>query len=109
MLHEQDSAMILQNPNNPNALYRLDLQTGQVVDEYKIGELDVVNVLPESKFAPTTGEKTFVGHSSNALFRVDPRLAKNQLVNNEYKQYAGKNQFSTAVTSEKGGIAVGRC
>lgn len=28
--------MILQNRNNPNSLYRMDLEYGKVVDEWKI-------------------------------------------------------------------------
>lgn len=53
-----------------------------------------------------TGEQTFLGLSSNALFRVDPRLSGNKLVESELKQYASKNDFSAAATTEKGYIAV---
>lgn len=53
-----------------------------------------------------TGEQTFLGMSHNALYRVDPRLSGNKLVDSEYKQYTSKNKFSTAATTEKGFIAV---
>ena len=53
-----------------------------------------------------TNEQTFVGLSSNALFRIDPRLSGNKLVDSELKQYASKNDFSAAATTEKGYIAV---
>ena len=36
MLHAEDSNMILQNENNPNSLYRMDLEYGKVVDEWKV-------------------------------------------------------------------------
>lgn len=36
MLHQEDANMVLQNADNPNALYRMDLETGKVVDEWKI-------------------------------------------------------------------------
>ena len=36
MLHAEDSNMILQSENNPNSLYRMDLEYGKVVDEWKI-------------------------------------------------------------------------
>ena len=36
MLHSEDQDMILQNKDNPNSLYRMDLEYGKVVDEWKI-------------------------------------------------------------------------
>jgi hypothetical protein len=54
-----------------------------------------------------TGEQTFLGLGSNALFRIDPRLAGNKLVDSQLKQYASKINFSAAATTEKGYIAVG--
>lgn len=53
-----------------------------------------------------TGEQTFLGLSHNALYRVDPRLSGNKMVDSELKQYTSKNQFSAAATTEKGYIAV---
>ena len=53
-----------------------------------------------------SGEQTFLGLSDNALYRVDPRLAGNKLVDDQLKQYATKNAFSAAATTEKGHIAV---
>ena len=53
-----------------------------------------------------TGEQTFLGLSHNALYRVDPRLSGNKLVDGDLKQYTSKNAFSAAATTEKGYIAV---
>lgn len=53
-----------------------------------------------------TDEQTFLGLSNNALYRVDPRLSGNKLVDSELKQYATKNGFTAAATTEKGYIAV---
>ena len=53
-----------------------------------------------------TGEQTFIGLSDNALYRVDPRLSGNKLVDSELKQYASKNAFANAATTEKGYIAL---
>ena len=36
MLHSEDQNMILQNKENPNSLYRMDLEYGKVVDEWKV-------------------------------------------------------------------------
>lgn len=47
MLHGEDSSMILQNANEPNSLYRMDLEYGKVVDEWKIHD-----DIPVTTFAP---------------------------------------------------------
>ncbi|KAF2688047.1 vacuolar import and degradation protein-like protein [Lentithecium fluviatile CBS 122367] len=107
MLHQEDQNMILQNLDNPNALYRMDLETGTVVDEWNVHENIPVKVFaPENKFAQMSGEQTFLGLSGNALFRIDPRLSGHKLVDDQFKQYATKNAFSAAATTEKGHIAV---
>lgn len=53
-----------------------------------------------------TSAQTFVGASSNALYRIDPRVAGNKMVDADLKQYASKNDFSALATTEKGYIAV---
>lgn len=47
MLHASDQNMILQNPNDPNSVYRMDLEVGKVVDEWKVHE-----DIPINNFAP---------------------------------------------------------
>tara|TARA_R110002060_G_scaffold43729_10_gene55094 strand:- start:381 stop:1784 length:1404 start_codon:yes stop_codon:yes gene_type:complete len=107
MLHAEDTNMILQNEADPNSLYRMDLEYGKIVDEWKVHDDIPVNTFaPESKFAQMSGEQTFLGLSRNALYRIDPRLAGNKLVDSELKQYVSKNDFSAAATTEKGYIAV---
>ncbi|KAK4691950.1 hypothetical protein P7C71_g5156, partial [Lecanoromycetidae sp. Uapishka_2] len=107
MLHSEDQSMILQNKDNPNSLYRMDLEYGKVVDEWKIhDDIGVKSFAPDKKYAQMTGEQTFLGLSDNALFRIDPRLSGNKLVDSELKQYTSKNAFSNAATTEQGYIAV---
>lgn len=53
-----------------------------------------------------TGEQTFLGLSNNSLFRIDPRLSGNKLVDSEHQQYATKADFSAAATTDQGYIAV---
>ena len=107
MLHSEDESMVLQDPGNPNALYRMDLEYGKIVDEWKIhDDIPITNFAPESKFAQQTGTQTFIGHNKNALFKIDPRVAGDKLVEEQLKQYASKNEFTTAATTEKGHIAV---
>lgn len=49
MLHAEDSNMILQNPDDPNSLYRMDLEYGKVVDEWKVhDDVGVTSFAPET-------------------------------------------------------------
>ncbi|PLN77362.1 vacuolar import and degradation protein [Aspergillus taichungensis] len=107
MLHAEDTNMILQNSEDPNSLYRMDLEYGKVVDEWKVhDDIPVQTFAPENKFSQMTAAQPFVGASQNALFRIDPRLAGNKLVDADLKQYASKNEFSSVATTEKGYLAV---
>ncbi|KKK25032.1 hypothetical protein P175DRAFT_0504799 [Aspergillus ochraceoroseus IBT 24754] len=107
MLHAEDTNMILQNGDNPNSLYRMDLEYGKIIDEWKIhDDIPVQTFAPESKFSQMTSAQPFVGASHNALFRIDPRVTGNKLVDAELKQYASKNDFSALATTEKGYLAV---
>jgi hypothetical protein len=107
MLHDQDTSMILQNPLTPGSLYKLNLETGKVIEEYKVTEdFAVSNFIPDAKYAQTTQQQTFIGLSSNGVFRIDPRLQGNKLVDSQFKQYATKNDFSVAATTESGRLAV---
>lgn len=107
MLHDQDSAMVLMDPSNRHALYRMDLEYGKVVEEWKVHEdVPVLNFLPSSKYAQMSAEKTFVGTSRNGIFRIDPRLDGAKLVDSQFKQYTSKNDFSAAATDAQGRLAV---
>lgn len=49
MLHAEDSNLILQNNDNPNSLYRMDLEYGKIVDEWKVhDDIPVETFAPES-------------------------------------------------------------
>jgi hypothetical protein len=53
-----------------------------------------------------TDQQTFLGLSKNAMYRVDPRLSGNKLVDTDMKQYKSKTGFTTVATTDKGYIAV---
>ncbi|GKZ22116.1 hypothetical protein AbraIFM66951_008852 [Aspergillus brasiliensis] len=107
MLHAEDTNMILQNGDDPNSLYRMDLEYGKIVDEWKVhDDIPVTTFAPESKFAQMTSAQPFIGASKNALYRIDPRVDGNKLVDTDLKQYASKNEFSSVATTEKGYLAV---
>ncbi|WVR07534.1 hypothetical protein IAU60_004576 [Kwoniella sp. DSM 27419] len=96
MLHNQDGDMLLLDPNNKGSVYRMDLEYGKVVDEWKVSDsVEVNNIIPDSKYAQMNPQQTLIGH-----------LSGNKLVDSQFKQYATKNDFSAAVTTESGKLAV---
>lgn len=66
MLHQEDQNMILQNLDNPHSLYRMDLETGKVVDEW-----DIDDNVPVKTFAP---ENVSVFMCYHAKCPADPTL-----------------------------------
>lgn len=107
MLHNEDTNMIMQDSADPHHLYKMDLEYGKIVDEWKIhDDVPLTTFTASSKFAGMTGEQTLIGLSKNGLYRVDPRLSGTKLVDSEFKQYKSNNDFSAAATTEAGYIAV---
>lgn len=107
MLHEQDTKMVLQNPQEPNSLYSMDIERGKIIEEWKVhDDITVDHIAPDNKFAPTTREQTLVGVSHNALFRIDPRVSGTKLVDSQFKQYTSKNKFSGVTTTAAGKLAI---
>ena len=52
MLHTEDANMILQDENAPNSLYRMDLEYGKVVDEWKVHDDIAVKTFAPEKASP---------------------------------------------------------
>lgn len=107
MLHDRDRKLVMMNPDNAHSLYQMDLETGKVVEEWKIHDDVTINAMtPMDKLAQMTAEQTLLGASHNALFQIDPRLSGNKMVDSNMKQYVTKNKFSSLATTEHGHIAV---
>ncbi|KAI0243816.1 Vacuolar import and degradation protein 27 [Massospora cicadina] len=108
MLHNQDSSMVLMNPLDRSKLYRMDLERGQVVEEWKVHDtVPCTDIFASSKYSQMTPEQTLLGIGPNALYRIDPRISgPNKLVETELKKYATAQGFSCATTTQKGEIAV---
>lgn len=48
MLHNQDADMLLLDPGHSNSLFRMDLEYGKIVDEWKVSDsVNVDNIIPE--------------------------------------------------------------
>lgn len=68
MLHAEDSNMILQNESDPNSLYRMDLEYGKVVDEWKVHDDIPVSIFaPEnvSYLDPTNPRTSLIGYRNS--------------------------------------------
>jgi hypothetical protein len=108
MLHEQDTKMIIMNEDNPNSLFSMDIERGKIVEEWKVhDDVPVSLIAPLDKFAQTTAQQQLVGASSNAIYRIDPRVSGNKMVDSQFKQYAGKLKFSGITTTQAGQLALG--
>ncbi|KAJ1966103.1 Vacuolar import and degradation protein 27 [Dipsacomyces acuminosporus] len=109
MLHEQDSAMVLMNKYKPHELYKMDLEYGKVVEEWKVHEdIPTVSIAPNTKYGQMTADKTLVGLSHNMVYRIDPRISgDNLVVQDQMQSYTTKSHFTSAATTEAGGVVVG--
>ncbi|TPX54931.1 hypothetical protein PhCBS80983_g05678 [Powellomyces hirtus] len=108
MLHQQDSALIMMKPGEEHKLFKMDLEAGKVVEEWTVDEnRKLEEIVPDEKYSQLTTNQTMVGIGHNSIFRIDPRLRGNKLVDTESKQYATKSNFSCATTTGKGELAVG--
>ncbi|ORY42614.1 VID27-domain-containing protein [Rhizoclosmatium globosum] len=108
LLHDQDRSMLLMRPNEQHTVYRMDLEVGKVVEEWKIDDITpVTEILPEAKGAGMTPSRNLVGINHNSIFRLDPRL-ETKLVRSESKTYASNvGAFQCATTTASGKLAVG--
>ena len=73
MLHAEDSNMILQNANDPHSLYRMDLEYGKVVDEWKVHDDIPVNTFAPEKVSITKVDIFFKSVRITLVFRNSPK------------------------------------
>ena len=79
MLYDQDTSMLLQNPDDLNRIYRMDLERGQVVDEWTVHEdAPVTSIIPDTKYAQMTSNPTLIGLNQRSIFRIDPASARTE-------------------------------
>ncbi|EDO17989.1 hypothetical protein Kpol_1054p36 [Vanderwaltozyma polyspora DSM 70294] len=108
MLYMEDTSLLMQEGSSSNKIFKMDLNRGEIVEEWSTGDKNVVQYCPSKKFDQTTSEQTFLGLSDKALFRIDPRLnTPNKVVQDQSKEYSTKTNFTSIGTSENGYIALG--
>ncbi|KAJ3324713.1 hypothetical protein HDV06_005971 [Boothiomyces sp. JEL0866] len=108
MLHQQDSSLLMMKPKDYKNVYKMDLETGKVVEEWNVDEyLSVSEIAPEAKFSQLTAEQTILGINQKSMFKIDPRLSGSKIVQDTSKIYGSNLQFSTIATTGNGKVVVG--
>ena len=110
MLHQQDSSLLLLKPNENNKIFRMDLERGDIVEEWKTHEYHQVNdILPQSKYAQTTNETLLKGINALGVMTIDPRLSSNKVVDTQSYFYkpSSKPGLLCAATTGHGDMVIG--
>lgn len=81
-----------------NRLDLLDLERGEVVEQWKVKDMN--DFFNSEKM---NNNNTLIGIGDYSIFRIDPRT-KEKIV--EVKDYKTKNEFSCGTTTEKGNVAI---
>lgn len=116
ILHDQDSSLLLVHPNQEDerfrgAIYRMDLNRGEVVDEWRPKEsiVPVREFVPMTKYGQQRGEKTFAVLNSNSIFGMDPRVKGRDMIIGDIAELSSRSKpdFRCGSTSDSGQLAVG--
>lgn len=66
MLHEQDSSMLIMKPGETQKVFKMDLERGKIVEEYKVDDvMSVDDIVPDSKYAQMSANKVSSVFSPN--------------------------------------------
>uniref|UniRef100_A0A7S3EQ34 Vacuolar import/degradation Vid27 C-terminal domain-containing protein n=1 Tax=Rhodosorus marinus TaxID=101924 RepID=A0A7S3EQ34_9RHOD len=106
LLHEQDTSMLFLNPEDKEKIYRMDLERGDIVNEFKTPNASVNAMSASSKYANLNPGQDFLGINKNQMMRFDPR-DRDFVV--QKKQYASgtKTNFTNLATTGAGYVAIG--
>jgi hypothetical protein len=107
ILHQRDNSLLLTDEADPQRLYRIDLNRGDVVETWESSS-NVRELLPEKKGAQATDSPVLLGMNSKAFFALDARQAGDKCVSSRLFQYGGRSpQLSCAATTGSGQIVLG--
>jgi hypothetical protein len=109
MLHEADRSLLMLHPNNSSSVFNMDLERGQVIEEWKTDGQAIQQLLPEHKFAQVTPQKTLLAVNNTGFLAIDPRLPGSKVIKSRNFQYnaGAQSRFSCAATTENGHMVVG--
>lgn len=102
-----DSNMVLLDKLNPNSLFRYDLGTGKIVEEWSAEKMKTIeSIAPENKMDQMTDSQILLGVNDRNLFVMDGRVNKKDKVVS-VKNYKTNPKMNCLVTTDFGGVATG--
>lgn len=108
-LHRADQNMLLLNPEDSTKVFKMDLERGEVVEEWKTptGELRIFDLIPETKNSQRTNAPTVIGLNNCGFFVMDDRT-KEKVITGRNFQYSGDRlSFRAGATTADGHFALG--
>ena len=111
MLHDREESLLMLHPEDDKKVLRMDLNRGQVVDEWRADAAWPVNELfPIQKYAEQTPEDKFCALNRKGFFVLDPRLpGPTKLVGDRafFSKAAKAPGFSCVAATEGRQVVVG--
>lgn len=105
-LHSLDRNMLLLGEDR-RYIYNVDVERGQVVNEWQPGNsMKVQCIAPTTKFGTQTSDPTFLVVSPKTIALMDPRVSEPSKIV-QAKTYAKSCLFSSVASSSSGNLAVG--
>ncbi|KAF7682598.1 Vacuolar import and degradation protein 27 [Astathelohania contejeani] len=96
---DNGKSLLISDDSEKDKIHKLDLECGKIAETWEIGR-DMSDYFESNKLS---NDGTLVGVSSQALFRIDPRV-KEKIVSE--KVYKTNNQFSCGMSTRDGEVAV---
>ena len=105
MIHEGDRKILMLGADN-SVVSELDLERATIVNEWNSDSVRKINsILPVSKSAQSSHEKTFLAMNEKSIFVMDPRIGKTSIAGPAYT-YSTNVKLSAAATDESGHIVI---
>lgn len=105
-LYNQDRNLLMLSADRKN-IYNVDVERGQVVDEWQPGSsMKIQDIAPSKKYGPQTIEPTFFVVSPKTVALMDPRIPENSMIA-QGKTYAKSYAFSSVASNSDGNLVVG--
>eukprot|EP00826_Nyctotherus_ovalis_P036512 TRINITY_DN3244_c0_g1_i10.p1 TRINITY_DN3244_c0_g1~~TRINITY_DN3244_c0_g1_i10.p1 ORF type:complete len:141 (+),score=46.28 TRINITY_DN3244_c0_g1_i10:598-1020(+) len=86
ILYGSENSMLMVDADkgaNKTSIYRMDLEKGKVVEEYKMDET-IQSITQVSKNAQLKDENEFLGITDKGIFKFDPRISKSNKCVSKY-------------------------
>lgn len=110
MLHHGEDQLLMLHPDEKKKVLEMDLNRGDVVQEWGVDDYPINEILPQSKYAPQTMAQTMVGMNRVGFFMMDPRLPDQSKIvtDKSFISLAGRAPgFSCAATTANGEVVLG--